>query len=157
MEQAKKGNRAAIREVAKLAASHIKGVSIRGTNGNNELTDFVVKTLEKIAENFTPNDAFGWSRRGAQPKNQVLLDWHLAQYVKDVLPAVKGNTSKAIEIVGEAAYMDGSKGGKVEKSYNQWKDLDMPEELFPFNPTVLEKIELIENRLDEILKGLEQK
>jgi hypothetical protein len=157
MDQAEKGNHEAIREVAKLAALHIKDLSIRGTKRDNELTDFVVKALEKISKISTPNDAFGWSRRGAQPQNQALLEWHLAQYVKDVLPVVKGNTSKAIEIVGEAACMDGSKGGKVEKAYFKWKDISMPQDIFPICPTTDKQIKRIEKKLDEILKKHEQK
>lgn len=156
MEQAEKGNHAAIREVAKLAASHIKGLSIRGTMGDNELTDFVVKALENIAENLTPNDAFGWSRRGAQPQNRTLLEWHLAQYVKEAIPIV-GGTAKAIEVVAEAANMDGSKSGKVEKAYLRWKDFSMPEDIFPICPTTDGQIKLIEKKLDEILKKYEQK
>ncbi|MGZ8941534.1 MAG: hypothetical protein ACXW00_02040 [Methylobacter sp.] len=156
MDQAEKGNHEAIREVAKLAASHIKDLSIRGMNGNDELTDFIVKALDKIAENSTPNDAFSWSRRGAQPQNRTLLEWHLAQYVKDAISIV-GGTAKAIEIIAEAANMDGSKSGKVEKAYHRWKDISMPQDIFPICPTTDKQIKLIENKLDEILKKYRQK
>jgi hypothetical protein len=156
MEQARKGNHQAIREVAELAALHIKDLSNRGVRGDYELTDFVVRALEKIAEDSTPNDAFGWSRRGAQPQNRTLLEWHLAQYVKDTISII-GSTAKAIEIVAEAANMDGSKSGKVEKAYLRWKDISMPEDIFPSCSTTDEQIKLIEEKLDRILKKYEQK
>jgi hypothetical protein len=161
MEQAEKGNREAIREVAQLAASHIKDLSIRGTKGEDVLTDFVVQALEEIAEYSTPNDAFRWSRRGAQPKNQTVLEWSLAQYIENIIPKLDGEidakTAKAIEIVGEAACLDGYKSGIVETYYYRWKDIDMPKGIFPFAPDTFQKLKHIESRLDNILKKYLQK
>jgi hypothetical protein len=157
MEQANKGNHQAIREVAELAALHIKDLSIRGVRGDDELTDFVVQALKKISETSTPNDAFGWSRRGAQPKNQAELEWNLAQYIKEVLPQVDGNVELAIKIVGEAANMAGGKGGTMETIYYRWKDIDLPEDIFPSPPDTLQRIKRIERRLSGILKRDQQK
>jgi hypothetical protein len=157
LEQAAQGNRQAIRDVAGLAEPHIRQLSARNTAGHDELVDFVARALNEIVEGATPNAAFRWSRRGRQPENKAFLEWNLAQHVKHVLPQVGGKVEAAIKIVGEAAFLDGEKGGLVEQAYHRWKDSSLPEDLFPLPPGIQQRLKQIEQRLPEVLRKFQQK
>jgi hypothetical protein len=144
--QAARGNREAVRALAKNAA-----YGLIPQHERDELTRWLIECLTRVAAGEAPNRAFGWTVGNRPPINRELLHWTLARHVADLIDG--GYSRKdALEKVGTAARMDGSKGGRLEGIYDQYKAV-APEDLewTPLPPDFAATVAGIEDRLSIIL------
>ena len=145
-DEAARGNREAVRVLAENAAR-----ALTPKNERDDLTRWLMDCLGRVAAGEEPNRAFGWTVGNRPPVNRELLHWTLARYVADLIDG--GYSRKdALVKVGKAASMDGSKGGRLEQIYDQFKNMT-PEELewTPLPPDYPETTARIETRLANIL------
>jgi hypothetical protein len=154
LAQARDGNREAIRQIAKIAADHLRRQAARRPDEPDDVTPFLTEALERMAGGRTPNDAFRWGRNGRQPANESMIRWTLAMHVEALIHEGFSDTD-AIALVGEAANKGADKGGTVDKAFREYQHQqlegeDFPPDLFPIHPTARETIKNIDRRVAEL-------
>lgn len=144
LAELERGNRAAVREFARLAADHVARLAAQSGLAQDDLTPALVGALARIAEGASPDDAFHW--RTKQPANEAWLLWSLTGHIRALITDGMTRTA-AVECVARAAAMDGKKGGKLWKAFDRYKADVIPDDIFPIPPGALDRLRAIEARL----------
>lgn len=129
-EFAARGNRDAIRALAREAAAYLAPTDTPTDDDTARLLAWVADALAKIADGTPPDRAFRWSTGHRPPANRTLLEWTIAREVAD-LHATGIALLDAFSHVGAARGLDGDKSGYVEKAYYRFKDVEVPPDPFP--------------------------
>ena len=163
--EANSGNKEAIRQMAGLSAKHLDRLlrHFTGPNGvpaQDDLVMWLSEALRQMADGKSPDVAFGWTIRPYRPlANSAYLEQAVADHVQD-LTAEGTPKGEACLLVGQAAHMDGSKNGKVDKAHLKFYDEHgnprgdgLSPNLFPVPPDDHQAVE----RLDENIAKVREK
>ena len=144
------GNHLAIRQFAKMAAAHVRDMAEQCRLLIDDATPVLAEILDRIADGERPDDAFNWRPAGRPRGNETWLLWSLAMHVNQ-LRAAGMSREAAVALVGDAARMDGKRGGKLDRAYDQFKNEAIPDDLYPIPDAHRAELPNIERRIADAL------
>lgn len=144
LAKAQDGHRPAIRTLAGIAADTLSPIT-----PTDDALAWVAVALQRLQAGEEPNQAFGWNRRGRPRTQHEFERWSLAKWVGSLVAEDNLSVDQALVLVGKAAKTSGP-NGTIQKAWTDYRDADMPLDLFPIPEEVMARIRKFEERIEAL-------
>lgn len=144
LAKAQDGHRPAIRTLAGIAADALSPMT-----PTDPALEWLSGALQRLQAGEEPNQAFGWNRLGRPRTQHEFERWTWAQWVKTLLAEGIPSVDQALVLVGKAAKTSGP-NGTIQKAWTDYRDADMPLDLFPIPEEVMARIRKFEERIEAL-------
>jgi len=145
LTKARAGNQRAIK-----AMLHHLEESLRPQASTDEAIGWLLEIINRISEGEEPNAAFNYAK-GRPPLGYEFERWTWARSVKTLMEDHDMTQTAAIMLVGKATGKSGV-NGTIQDAWDQYRDIESPESLFPIPPEAMDRIRFFEQHLEKELR-----